>query len=217
MRAITKSLEPASLTTHRLTPHGNYDNYPQKDELREALVHEQRGLCCYCMTRITPGSSSMKIEHWRCQTRHENLELAYRNLLGACLGGDGQPAHLQHCDTRKGESDVKWNPAEPNHWIEQRIRFEPDGTIASDDVEFDAQLNDVLGLNLQLLKNRRSSVLTGMLDWWKAEKARLQGPVPRERLERERARRAGNGTETFAPLEPLTVWWLDQRLARYAT
>lgn len=214
MRAITKAREPASLSTHRQTAHCDYSNYAFKDELREALVREQRGLCCYCMTRIAANGSSMKIEHWRCQSRNQALELVYRNLLGACMGGHGQPEHLQHCDTRKAESDIKWNPAEPDHRIEHRIRFELDGTIASDDPEFDVQLNAVLGLNLPLLKNRRSSVLRAILDWWKGEKARLRGPVPRERLERERARRVGDGNEALAPLEPVTVWWLDQRLAR---
>jgi hypothetical protein len=167
------------------------------------------------MAGIAAGSTAMKVEHWRSQSGYQTLELVYRNLLGACPGGHGQPSHLQHCDTRKGDSDLKWNPAEPEHRIEQRIRFESDGTIASDDAEFDQQINDVLGLNLPLLKNRRGSVLTAILQWWRAEKVRLRGPIPRERLERERARRAGNENETLAPLEPVAVWWLDQRLGRH--
>ena len=57
MKAIAKGPEPASLTAHRQTPHGNYDNYAAKDHLRSALVAEQRGLCCYCMGRIRPGAS----------------------------------------------------------------------------------------------------------------------------------------------------------------
>ena len=47
MRAITKGPEPVSLTVHRQTPHGDYGNYEAKDDLRYALVTEQRGLCCY--------------------------------------------------------------------------------------------------------------------------------------------------------------------------
>lgn len=213
MRAIRKGREPPSLATHRQTPLGDYDNYEQKDELRDALVREQQGLCCYCMGQITANGRSMKIEHWRCQSRHPDEQLVYRNLLGACMGGYDQPEHLQHCDTRKGDADLRWNPADPAHRIEQRIRYGMDGTIASDDVEFNGQLNDVLGLNLSHLKNSRRAVLAGFIDWWKREKARLQGPVPRERLERERARRAASGG-TLAPFEPIVVWWLDQRLRR---
>ena len=98
-----------SLITHRQAPHSDYDNYPDKDSLRAMLVNEQRGLCCYCMGRIR--SDSMKVEHWKCQSRFPGDQLDYRNLLGACQGGEGQPRSRQHCDTRKGDSDLRWNPA----------------------------------------------------------------------------------------------------------
>jgi uncharacterized protein (TIGR02646 family) len=90
MRSITKKREPASLTEHRAGVHCNYDNFGPKDELREALVADQRGLCCYCMTRISPTAAAMKIEHWRCQSRYQALQLSYQNLLAACLGGHGK-------------------------------------------------------------------------------------------------------------------------------
>jgi hypothetical protein len=45
---------------------------------------------------------------------------------------------------------------------------------------------------------------------------RLRGPVPHERLARERARRAGDGAGHLTPFDPVAVWWLDQRLARGA-
>ena len=102
MRHIAKGNEPPSLTTHRLSPHCDYNNYAAKDDLRDALIREQRGLCCYCMGRIWNGTTTMKIEHWQCQAHHPAEQLNYRNLLGACLGGRGQPGHLQHCDTRRG-------------------------------------------------------------------------------------------------------------------
>jgi len=216
VRAITKGQEPRSLVEHRANTPSYYSNYEDKDDLRAALVRDQRGLCCYCMTRVEATATAMKIEHWRCQSRNADLALAYSNLLAACLGGHGQPEDKQHCDTHKGEMDLKFNPGEPAHRIEQRIHFDIDGTIASRDEEFDAQLNDVLNLNLPLLKNRRANVLTGMLQWWKSEKARLRGPVPDERLARERARRVGAGTEHLTPFDPVAVWWLDQRLARNA-
>lgn len=214
MRAITKGSEPRSLLEHRASEHSAYANYTDKDGLRAALVREQRGLCCYCMTRVEPTGTGMKVEHWRCQSRHKDLELMYSNLLAACLGGHGQPEALQHCDTRKGEQDLKFNPADPAHRIEQRIRFELDGTIGASDPDFNTQLSDVLGLNLPVLKNRRKGVLTGILEWWKHEKARLKGPVPREQLARARARRAGDGAGQLTPFDPVAVWWLDQRLAR---
>lgn len=211
MRAITKGVEPPSLTAHRHTAHSDYDNYADKDALRHALVTEQRGLCCYCMGRIHNGPDRMKIEHWRCQSRHPEEQLNYRNLLGACLGGHGQPRHLQHCDTRKGDRDLRWNPAEPAHHIETRLRYEVDGSIRSDEAEFDRELNEVLNLNLPRLKNNRKGVLDAVLDWWRQEKR--EGPVPRTRFERERNRRVeGNGE--LEPFCQVAAWWLEQRLAR---
>lgn len=213
MRTITKNHEPVSLVEHRKKPHSDYGNYQAKDDLRNALVTEQRGLCCYCMARIRPVPASMKIEHWRCQRHYRDEELKYRNLLGACLGGQGNPVRLQHCDTRKGDKDLKWNPAEPVHHIETRIRYELDGSIRSDEAEFNEQLNDVLNLNLPILKNIRKHLLEAVLHWWRREKARIGGPVPRDGLIRKRDEHIG-GDGALVPYCQVVVWWLDQKLAR---
>ena len=212
MRAITKGPEPVSLTQHRQTPQSDYDNYLQKADLRHTLVTEQRGLCCYCMGRIHNGPTTMKIEHWKCQARYPAEQLTYRNLLGACLGGQMQPGHLQHCDTRKGDKELQWNPADPAHHIETRVRYEVDGSIHSDDAVFDGQLDTVLNLNLSVLKNNRKGVYDAVLEWWRTERNRIQGPVPRERIERERARyTAGEGK--LAPYGQVAGWLLGQKLA----
>ena len=191
MRAITKGVEPASLTAHRHTAHGGYDNFADKAGLRRALVREQRGLCCYCMGRIRGDGTGMKIEHWRCQRRHRNQELDYRNLLAACSGGGGRPGRLQHCDTKKGDRRLRWNPADPAHRVETRLRYELDGAIRSDDAEFDDQLDRVLNLNLSVLKNNRKGVWDAFLEWWGRERRRRRGPVSRERIERQRDRWSG--------------------------
>src|SRR6185503_7431921 len=127
MKQISKAAEPPSLTAHRKTRFADYQNYAAKDDLRQTLVAEQRGLCCYCVGRINVGLEKMKIEHWQSQSRFPAQQLNYRNLLGACSGGDGLPGGLQHCDTRKGNRDLSWNPAEPAHHVETRLRYELDG------------------------------------------------------------------------------------------
>lgn len=213
MRMIVKGPEPRSLTKHRKAEYSDFDNYTAKNDLREALVTEQRGLCCYCMGRIRPQTRSMKIEHWRSRSSASCEQLNYRNLLGACRGGEGRSLQRQHCDTRKGDRDLLWNPADPSHHIETRVRYELDGGIRSDEDEFDKQLGQVLNLNLPRLKNSRKGVLDGILEWWRREKARLRGPVPRSRLKRERDRRIG-GTGELKPYSPAAVWWLDQRLVK---
>ena len=125
MRMIKKEAEPPSLTKHRNNSHNDIDNYDydEKEKLRQSLVNEQRGLCCYCMRRIHPNRNSMKIEHWQSKAHHPDKQLDYKNLLGACLGGQGQPVPLQHCDTRKGDRVLKWNPADSSHSIEARILY----------------------------------------------------------------------------------------------
>ena len=213
MRAISKGAEPASLTAHRRTPQGGYDNYADKAVLRHALVREQRGLCCYCMGRIRGDATRMKIEHWRSRRRHRNQELDYRNLLAACTGGEGGRGRDQHCDTKKGDLDLRWNPADPAHHVETRLRYEPDGAIRSDDAEFDGQLNEVLNLNLSVLKNNRKGVWDAFSEWWRRERRRVQGPVSRERIERERDRWRG-GRGDLVPYCQVAIWLLTQRLER---
>ena len=196
-----------------MTPHADYDNYPEKETLRNVLVNEQRGLCCYCMGRIR--NDSMKVEHWKCQSRFPGKQLDFRNLLGTCQGGEGQPRSRQHCDTRKGDSDLRWNPANKSHAIEARIYYDSDGGIRSIDADFDVQLKDVLNLNLPVLKTSRKRIRERVLHWWKLEKRRLRGPVPRDRFERVREGHVG-GTGELEPFCQVAVWWIDQRLKRMA-
>jgi hypothetical protein len=165
------------------------------------------------MGRIRDDRDAMKVEHWRSQRNHGAEQLVYRNLLGACLGGMGQPPCAQHCDTRKGDRDLCWNPADPAHHIETRVRYEMDGSIRSDDPTFDAELGEVLNLNTRRLKNNRKAVWDAIAIWWKAKKRRMQGPVSREQFQRERDRRAV-GCEVLTPYCQVAVWWLEQRLAR---
>jgi uncharacterized protein (TIGR02646 family) len=205
---ITKSAEPNSLTQHRAQAHSDYDNYAQKDELRAALVGEQRGLCCYCTGRIRAVSTAMKIEHWQCQAVYLQQQLVYGNLLGACLGGEGTPQAEQHCDTKKANRDLKWNPANTAHVIESRLRYLADGTVESADDEFNTQINDILGLNLSYLKNSRKAVLDAVLVWWRSK------PNARARVQQQIDYRT-NLTE-HQPFSPVAVWFLRQKLGSAA-
>lgn len=215
MRAITKAREPASLTEHRVSAHCNYGNYAsdEKQELREALVQEQRGLCCYCMVRLQATREAMKIEHWQCQEKYPDRQLDYTNMLGACLGGEGQPSDLQHCDTSKGMKDLRFNPAEPTHNIERRVRFEIDGSIRSTDSDFNTELDDVLGLNLAVLKNARKGVVDGLAGWLRDYRARHRRGPDLATLQRMRSRRLPP-TGQLEPFVYVAIWWLDQRLTR---
>ena len=210
MRPIVKGNEPPSLTRHRQTPHGDFDNYRQRDELREALVEEQRSICCYCMCRIHNDRFMMKIEHWRSRTAHPEEQLHYANLLAACRGGEGQPGKIQHCDTKKGDRDLRWNPADPEHHdhIATRISYQPDGAIVSDDPDVDRDLNQVLNLNLATIRGSRKGVFLGVMRWWRMQRR----PVQRGRLEREIERRTA--AARAEPYVQVAIWFFEQRLAR---
>ena len=140
----------------------------------------------------------------------ERLPDRARNLLREL-----EESHLQHCDTRKGDRDLEWNPADPAHHIETRVRYELDGSIHADDADFDDQLNDVLNLNLPVLKNNRQGIYDAVLRWWGSQKKRNHGRVPRERLERERGRH-GAGVGELTPYAQVAVWLLGQKLAGMA-
>ena len=214
MRTIVKGAEPRSLTEHRLTPHSDYNNYTGKNALRAALVAEQQGLCCYCMGRIRNEPRKMKVEHWHCQANYPGEQFVYRNLLGACPGGEGGLPQHQHCDTRKGDLNLLWNPAESAHNVQVWINYLPDGTIKSNNAGFDGQLNEVLNLNYSWLKNRRKGVLDSILKWWRIERKRWrQGrqSVPRHRLEREIANRSVPSGD-LAPYNHVAIWWLEKVL-----
>ena len=209
MRTIDKVAEPRSLTEHRLTPHSDYGNYTDKNGLRAALVAEQQGLCCYCMGRIRNEPGKMKIEHWHCQANYPDKQLVYRNLLGACPGGEGDSLQHQHCDTRKGDLNLLWNPAEPAHNVQVWINYRTDGTIKSNNAGFDGQLNEVLNLNFPRLKNSRKAIRVGITEWWKKE----QKPIPRQRLVQAIADRTiPHGDLT--PYIQVAIWWLEKKLAR---
>jgi hypothetical protein len=154
----------------------------------------------------------MRIEHWRSQENYPEDQLKYLNLLGGCKGGEGQPHHLEHCDKRKGDANLEWNPADPTHHVETRISYASDGTILTNEALFNDQLNHVLNLNLPLIKNNRKGVLTALLYWWKQEKERCRGPVPKVSVERQVEQWARPAAE-LVPYSQVAVWWLREKLA----
>jgi uncharacterized protein (TIGR02646 family) len=207
---IRKGAEPPTLTRHRATSDTDWDGYGDKDALRTYLVNEQRGLCCYCLSRIRAQPGKMKIEHWHCQANYAAERLVYGNLLGACMGNEGQPGKDQHCDSRKGDRDLSRNPADPSHRVEDMIRFMGDGTIVSQDRDFNTEINEVLNLNLAFLKNNRKAALRAFQD------ARSRnGPWPRAALEKWLREFSGeSGTGDLEPFCQVVVYWLRKRLAR---
>lgn len=208
MRTIQKGPEPATLTQHRQQPHADYDNYADKAALRQALVTEQRGLCCYCQSRIRATREDMKIEHWQCQADHPARQLDYSNLLGACLGGHGRPEREQHCDTRKGNNGLCFSVCDPAHPIERHIRFLGDGKISTDVADIDEAINGVLSLNLPRLISNRKAVLAAFQQ--RLQDGRRVDPA------RELPKWDGREPGELPEFAQVIVYWLRKRQARAA-
>ena len=219
MRAITKLIEPPSLAQHRANAHTNYNNYADKDTLRDQLVFEQRGLCCFCGGRIGANANRMKIAHWLPQTPYPAHQLDYWNLLGACLGNEGQPLEKQHCDTHQGNNRLSRNPADPADQIEEFIQFLPDGTITSNDLILAQELGQkkadgefeegVLNLNLSFLRTNRKKALIAFTKGL-SKRGHLSKPALGKLISRWRGDNPGE-LEAYAPV---IVYWLRKRLAR---
>lgn len=208
MRNIQKTTEPQSLAQHRCNTDSNYENYAKKDDLRKSLVAEQRGICCYCMQRIRPNLESMKIEHWQCQDKYPKRQLDYDNLLGVCLGGTGKSKRDQHCDTRKGNDDISFNPADPFHDVESKLQFLGDGTIQSNDVQFNQEINDVLNLNESSLNRNRKAVLNAL------QQSFMRGNPSKIAIEKELRKWNGDSGEELEPFCQVVIYYLRKKLKR---
>jgi uncharacterized protein (TIGR02646 family) len=92
----------------RLYPHYNSlqtsnstaSSFKAYQSLRKQLHDEQRGLCCYCMKRVTTDNSN--VEHFLPQSIFPENEVDYYNLYLACRYSHGKREEEQYCDIAKG-------------------------------------------------------------------------------------------------------------------
>lgn len=209
MKQIVKGQEPLSLAQHRRINRTDYDGFREKQELREALVCEQRGICCYCMARIEPNELTMKIEHFLSRSEHPNQRLVYNNLFGACLGNEKNDAKT-HCDTFKGKKEFHFHMCQPGH-IHGQIKYKANGEIYSDNVTLNDELESVLNLNLPELVKARKSTLDGFI---KANLSGKIGTLNKVKLTKFRDKWLGTSHQNL--LEPycmIVVHYLDKKLA----
>ncbi|OVZ84441.1 hypothetical protein CBW58_01480 [Yersinia frederiksenii] len=211
MRGINKGPEPKELTLYKAQHDAIYDGpkfTPIKKKIREKILIEQGYTCAYCMSRIT--ENEMKIEHWACQNNNIDIQLAYNNLLGCCKGSEGSPLSDQTCDTKKGNKDIKYSPANKEHNLDLKISYKSDWRIYSPDSEFDLQLNKVLNLNKQrLIQNRLASIKTlrRLLD----EK---KGPRNKTEIQKLLTKVKGkNSNGEFIPYYGVLIFYLEKKLA----
>jgi uncharacterized protein (TIGR02646 family) len=228
---IRKGRPPAALVTYRRTPDTTTD--PPRDArydgpgfeavkpaVREALVAEQRGVCCYCNDRITPTDTGMKIEHrvpQRGADGDATRDLDWPNLLGACCGTipapAGRGARLLHCDSAKGDQRLSLDPTEASHMA--AIGYTRGGRVTSSRLEHQGEIDGVLNLNADALVERRTRALSVLQD----ELQRRYGvrDLPEEKLQKLLAQTRDPSGGALRPFAGFVCWWLERTIRKVSS
>jgi uncharacterized protein (TIGR02646 family) len=219
MKQIVKNAEPNSLLQHRASQFANFDNIPfaTKEELRQSLLSEQGHICCYCMKRIPEHTSPyMKVEHYKCQDNFGALQLTYTNLFGACTGNEGQPKIKQTCDTKKGNSELTISPTSTLPICETLFKYNAEGEISSitDNADLNRQLNEVLNLNMQTLKDGRSEIYLEVQERVRLESKRTKKDKASfvKFLEQERVKWLERTDNKHRPCCSVAVYYLTKKI-----
>ena len=110
---LSKSEEWKSISEDDTTAIRNaFDNDFPKNEVKEILLHEQHGICAYCMRRIRMDNHS-RVEHLVPLSRNKDRAIDYNNMLGVCDGGEkvtGDQGHILCCDAHKKETEITISP-----------------------------------------------------------------------------------------------------------
>ncbi len=217
MKQISKLRPPKSFVEFNSKPHAIYDgsDFP-KEELRQNILTEQGYLCCYCMKRIPEHTVPyMKIEHYLCQDNHAHLQLVYTNLLGACTGNEGQTQIKQTCDTKKGNKPLTINPVSTNPSCNLLFKYTAEGEISSisGDEEINRQLNDVLNLNMQTLKDGRRQVYLEVQKRVEAESKNIANKTLKIKFfEQERNNWLNLTEKKYKPFCMVAVYYLTKKI-----
>jgi TIGR02646 family protein len=153
MILIRKGSEPNEWTEYKLTSGVEFRALP---ELKDSLLKEQGYLCAYCMARI--DKDHMKVEHFNPQSLYPDDTFTYGNLLACCQGKtQGEP----HCDTSKGDDEIKLSPLKPSCVDTLSYEFGT-GAIKSSNEDYNHDL-DTLKLNAHIIKQNRHAALRAVI------------------------------------------------------
>lgn len=162
MRKIDKAREPREWTEYRNTPNVDYQSIPP---LVESLLKEQGYICAYCMRRIPcrdrNSSEDHRVEHIKCRNRYPAFKLNYNNMVICCPGAISGNQSF-HCDKSKEDEDISFSPL--NGEVIESLSYRHDGVIRSSNPQWDEELNNVLNLNNEYLKENRKQVLDALIE-----------------------------------------------------
>ncbi|MBL8680291.1 MAG: hypothetical protein JNK05_14035 [Myxococcales bacterium] len=186
-----------------------------KPRVREALVRDQRGLCCYCMARIEASESKMKIEHrvpQRGPSGDASRDLDWTNLFGACCGAipRASGSAVTHCDSSKGDASISIDPSEDTHT--RAISYERNGRVTSSFAQHQRDIDDVLNLNCDELRARRVDAVQELKQWLSTKYPDRGYPSDKLRLLRDKVLSEPEGR----PYLGFLAWWLERAATKAA-
>ncbi len=135
MRFITKGAEPELLREFKAMANPpdwipTYDALPKfrKDAIKQALIKEQKGLCCYCERILDEHDSH--IEHFRPQHAYAEYALDYNNMHCSCMAEQkkGEPLHCGMAKKDWYDDELLISPLD--HDCESHFMYHGDGRIS---------------------------------------------------------------------------------------
>lgn len=165
MKYIKKGESPRSLEEYKITDGASFqdldDNHTSiKREIKNSLIDEQGGICCYCGTRIDRMDSV--IEHFKPKAKNlfPELQLEYSNLLASCFGGQIDRRTNRRfplcCDANKENRVIEVSPTDPD--CESCFKYDDEGNIYGTTPEARHAIQ-ILNLNNEVQKNRRRAAI----------------------------------------------------------
>ncbi len=168
MRTIPKGIEPNDLARWKASwveqgtrvEDWGWETFqnPEKSNLKEALITEQGGLCCYCEQSVSLTNSHL--EHIQPQERFPLLRFDYQNLCASCNGTGAEEGDSgRHCGHRKGNRTLPITPLVENCAV--YFQFSLDGHILPENSQAQ-QTIEVLGLEEANLVRQRSQAIEAL-------------------------------------------------------
>lgn len=123
---IQRSAEWKATASYDTATIRDYFNQLPKQDIRDSLAAEQKGLCAYCMRRLDSSSSHMSIEHWVPLSKNKDLALSYSNMLGVCDGGKASNSNRAKkvlcCDASKADdATMTIDPLNEEQYIQYQM------------------------------------------------------------------------------------------------
>ncbi len=164
MKHIIKNAEPSSFIAwkqYKTTKKWSKLKKSMKDKLRDALLAEQGGICCYCEVELNKNFSH--IEHIVPRASNKSLTFEYSNLLCSCQKNLPKGTPLQ-CGNAKGavfNSKSFISPLEEN--CEQFLTYTSDGRVHGRTVRAKNTIK-LLNLNEANLVKKREHLIDSFND-----------------------------------------------------